>query len=105
VENQTFRVEITLVRVEITLCVYKSHSCVSLSYLRTMRVSYSHAYVSKLLSCEWKPHSAKKSHYACENRTLRVEINLVLVEITLVRVGVTVVNVFITIRVEITLCV
>jgi hypothetical protein len=40
----------------------------------------------------------EKSHYACENRTLRVEINLVLVEITLVRVGVTM-------RVEITLCV
>jgi hypothetical protein len=52
-ENQTLRVEITLVsvvitfvrlkitmRVKVTLCVYKSNSCVSLSY---SGVSYSHA--------------------------------------------------------------
>jgi hypothetical protein len=43
-------------------------------------VSHSHAYVSQLLSSEWKPHSA------CENRTLRVKIDNVRVEITLVSV-------------------
>jgi hypothetical protein len=45
-----------------------------------------------------------KSHSACGNRTLRVEVNRVLVEITLLRVGVTFVPVEITLRVEIILC-
>jgi hypothetical protein len=40
-----------------------------------------------------------KSHSACENRTLRVEINLLRVEITLVRVIITFVPVEITLRV------
>jgi hypothetical protein len=51
-----------------------------------------------------------KQHFACGNRTLRVEINLVRVkitlvrvEITLVRVGITFMPVEITLRVEITL--
>jgi hypothetical protein len=44
-----------------------------------------------------------KSHSACGNCTLRVEINLERVEITLVRVGITFVLVEITLRVEITL--
>jgi hypothetical protein len=89
------RVKIRLV-VEITLCLYKSHSL----------VSYSIAYVSKLLSCEWKPHfackitlSVWKSYSACRNQSfVCVEINLVRVEITIERVK-------ITMRVEITLCV
>jgi hypothetical protein len=53
-----------------------------------------------------------KSHSVCENRTLRVKINLVRVEITLLRVEITVVSVVITfvgvkiiMRVKITLCV
>jgi hypothetical protein len=46
-----------------------------------------------------------KSHSACENRTLRVEITLARVEITLVRVVITFVVVEITLRVEIKLCV
>jgi hypothetical protein len=57
-------------------------------------VSYLHAYVSKLHSCVWKSHSAYKithcglkSHSACGNNTLRVEITLFHVEITLVRVS------------------
>jgi hypothetical protein len=60
---------------------------------RIAGLSNSHAYVSKLLSCEEKPHSA------CKNHTLRIEINRVRVEITLVRVEITLV------RVEISLCV
>jgi hypothetical protein len=90
------------IRVEITLCQYKSHSCVSYSY------SYSHACVSKLLSYEWKPHSTCKitlcvlksqscvleSHFR-RKQTLRVtilrvgETNLVRVEFTLLRVEIT----------------
>jgi hypothetical protein len=46
-----------------------------------------------------------KSHSACVNRILRVEINLVRVEITIVCVVITFVPVEITLRVEITLCV
>jgi hypothetical protein len=105
-QNHTQRVKITLVRVEttvvsvvitfvyvkntlrvkITLCVqishsaygialcwYKSHSNVSLSH---SWVSNSHAYVPKLLSCVWKPHSACKitlcvwkSYSACRNQS------------------------------------
>jgi hypothetical protein len=64
----------------------------------TLRESYSNAYVSKLLSCEWKPH------FASGNRTLRLEVNLVRVEITLVRVRIAFVPIEITLRVEITLC-
>jgi hypothetical protein len=45
-----------------------------------------------------------KFYSAYENRTLRVEINLVRVEITLVRVGITFMLVKITLRVEIALC-
>jgi hypothetical protein len=44
------------------------------------------------------------SYSAYENRTLRVEINLVRVEITLVRFGITFMLVKITLRVEIALC-
>jgi hypothetical protein len=46
-----------------------------------------------------------KSHFACENRTLHVKINLVRVQITLVRVVHTFVPVEITLRIEITLCI
>jgi hypothetical protein len=50
-----------------------------------------------------------KAHYAFENRTLRVEINLLRAEITLVCFGITFVRVVIilvsVIRVKITLCV
>jgi hypothetical protein len=62
------RFKITM-RVEITLCVSKSHSC----------VSYTHAYVSNLLSCVQKTHSACGSGFL----TLCVEAYLVRVEITL----------------------
>jgi hypothetical protein len=55
----------TTMRVKITICVYKSRSW----------VSYSHAYVSKLHSCEWKLKSACKitvcvwkSYPACRNQ-------------------------------------
>jgi hypothetical protein len=44
-----------------------------------------------------------KSHSACGNRTLRVEINLVLIEITLVRVGITFLLVKNQLRLKITL--
>jgi hypothetical protein len=60
-------------RVEITLCMYKYYSSVSLLH---SWVSYSHAYVSKLLSCVCKPHSASKiklcvwkSYSACRNQS------------------------------------
>jgi hypothetical protein len=81
--------------VELTLCVYKPHSS----------VSYSHAYVSNLLDCVRKPHSALKSHRVCGRHNLRVEINLVRFEITLVDVVIPFRPVEITLRVQITLCV
>jgi hypothetical protein len=60
----------------------------------------------EITSCEYKPHSACKiTLFACGNRTLRVEINIVRVEIRLVRVGITFVPVEITLCVEITICV
>jgi hypothetical protein len=65
---------ITFIRVKIT------YTRASRNHTRECHI---HTYVSKLLSCEWKPHSA------CGNRTLRVEINLVRVEVTLVRVKIT----------------
>jgi hypothetical protein len=46
-----------------------------------------------------------KIHFACGNRTLRVEITLVRDEITVVHVVITFVRVKSTLRVEITLCV
>jgi hypothetical protein len=58
--NSTLCVEINFVRVEIT---------------RACRfVSDSHAYVSKLLSCEWKPACKTtlfgwKLHFACGNHS------------------------------------
>jgi hypothetical protein len=65
-ETNLLRVEITLMRVKITLCVFKSHSW----------VSYLHAYVAKLFSCEWKPHYACKitlcvwkSYFAYRNQS------------------------------------
>jgi hypothetical protein len=112
-QNHTLRVEVTHVRVEekvvsvvitfvrvktsmraeSTLCVYKSYSSVSLTHAW---VSYSDAYMSKLLSCQWIPHSeckitlcVWKSYSAYGNHTLRVKTNLVRVEITLVRVEIT----------------
>jgi hypothetical protein len=67
-------------RVEITLCLYKSHSHTCQNYSRLI-----------------KNHTLrKKSHFACGNRNLRVEI-------TLWRVGITFVLVLITLRVEIRL--
>jgi hypothetical protein len=45
----------------------------------------------------WGSHTLRvKSHFACENRTMRVEINRVRLEITLVRVVITLVHVVIT---------
>jgi hypothetical protein len=86
-------------------------------------VSYSHAYVSKLLLYEWKPHV--KSHSACLNQTfacwkyvhacrihtayanytLRVGTTPERVEITLVGVIFTSIRVNYTLRVKILLCV
>jgi hypothetical protein len=75
--NYTLRAETTLERVAITIVS-----------------EYSHAYVSKLLSCVWKPHSA------CVNRTLERVV------ITFVRIVIALVSVIITLtRVKITLCV
>jgi hypothetical protein len=104
-QNHTLRVKITLVRVETTVVwVLSSHSCMSETHYvwklhsacryHTLRialcwykshswVSYSHAYVPKVLSCVWKPHSA------CKNRTLRVEISRMRDEIALVRIIIT----------------
>jgi hypothetical protein len=56
VEITIMRVKITM-RVEIILCMHKLHTRVSLSHSWE---SYLYVYVSKLLSCEWKPHSASK---------------------------------------------
>jgi hypothetical protein len=91
-QNHTLRVEITLVRVEITvvsvvitfvrvkitirveitLCVYKSHSFMSRYHTRGCHIHIIR--VSKFLSCEWKPHSVCiiklcvcKSYSACRN--------------------------------------
>jgi hypothetical protein len=86
------RVKVTM-HVEITLCVWKLPSTVSISHLR---VSYSHAYVPKLLSCVWKLHSACKI-------TLCVKNLILCVEITVVSVVITFVSVKIRMRVEITL--
>jgi hypothetical protein len=101
VEITLVRVEITLVRVDFTLCVeitlyvYKSHSCVSLSHSEC----HIHTYTCQNYSRVTGNHTLRvKSHSACVNRTLRVEINLVCV-------GITFVPVEITLRVEITLCV
>jgi hypothetical protein len=75
------------VRVEITVVSLLSHLLVSKS------------------QCVWKLHFSGINHTrACENRTLRVEINLGRVEITLVPIGITLVRVEITlVRAGITL--
>jgi hypothetical protein len=62
-----------------------------------------HVYMSKLSRVSGYHSLRAKSHSACGNRTLHVEINLVRVEFTLVRVGITFVSVDLTLRVEITL--
>jgi hypothetical protein len=82
-------VKITM-RVEITLCVYKSHSSVSFSHSCECHI---HMHTCQNNSHVCQNHTlCEKSHSACGNRTLRVEINLVRVEITLVRVVITVVK-------------
>jgi hypothetical protein len=64
-----------ILRLQITFCVYKSHSSVSLS----------HSLVAKLHSCVCGNHTlCAKSHSTSRNFTLRVKITLVIFEITLV---------------------
>jgi hypothetical protein len=86
--NYSQSVEITLKRVFITL-------------------GHNHTHTSQTYSRGCRKHTLHvKSHSACGNLTLHVEINFVRVEITLVRVLITFVSVLITvIRVKITLCV
>jgi hypothetical protein len=111
--NDTLHVEITLVRIDITvvsvvrtfvrvkitlhveilLCVYISHSmcrnrsCVYLNHSRKCR--------KHICVCQ--------NHTACGNYTLRVEITFVRVKITIVSIVITFVSVKITLRVEIAL--
>jgi hypothetical protein len=72
-------VEITLVRVEITLCVWKLHSA-CINHFRKCR---NHTRVCG------NHNLLVQSHSADGNFTLRVEITLVRVKITLVRVVMT----------------
>jgi hypothetical protein len=81
------RVKITLVRVEITLCVQELHSCVCSSH----PVCEHHTQESFL-----------NTEHTCQHRTLHIEITLVCVEITVVSIVITFVRVKITLRVEIT---
>jgi hypothetical protein len=75
----------------IRACINYTSECHNHTHVSKSWVSYAHAYVSKLLSCEWKPHSAYKITLC------------VLKLITLVRVGITFLLVEITLRIEITL--
>jgi hypothetical protein len=86
VEITLVRFEITVVsvvitmRVEITLTVYKSHRACRYH----TRECHFHRHTCQNCSRVSGNHTLReKSHYACGNHTLRVEINLVLVEITL----------------------
>jgi hypothetical protein len=84
--NRTLRVEISLVRIEITL-VRDGITFVLVKI--TMRVNVTLCvYKSNLL--------VSKSHSACRNYTLGVEINLIRVGITIVCVVITLVSVKIT---------
>jgi hypothetical protein len=72
-------VKITM-RGGITVCVYKSR----------IEITHIHTHTCQTYSCVCIKHTIRvKSHFACENLTLRVEINLVRVEITLMRIEIT----------------
>jgi hypothetical protein len=101
-------------RVEIALCIYKSHSCVLKSHFAFKKITFVRVFITQ----EWFLHAEcgfntyechnqfRECHnhtHMCQNYTLRVEITLVRIEITVVSVVITFVRFNIRLCVEITL--
>jgi hypothetical protein len=78
--NHTLRSEITLVRVEITLCFQKLHSCVCSSQCTCEHHTkewFLHAECDvDTLECDYDTHESDYDTYTCQNHTLHVEITL-----------------------------
>jgi hypothetical protein len=116
VSKSHLRVEITLVRFEIPVVTVvitfvrlnikihfacRNHTQASHYHTRECHI---YKYTCQNYSGVSENHTLRvKSHSACGNYTLRVEINLMSVAITPVRVGITFMPMKITLRVEITL--